>query len=301
MKRACTGTGFSESAGRGRAALRAAALLALAILAGGGCVSRLFYHPDQRVYRAPGATGPSFEEVWFVSRDGTLLHGWFFPAMGTTVGTVVHFHGNAQNLTAHVSFVDWLPREGFNLLVFDYRGYGQSAGVPSRRGLYWDGQAALQYAAFRPDVDPERMVVLGQSLGAANAVWTVAHTRFPAVRALALESCFYSYRGITRDKIALLPVVRWLRWPLSGVLLSDRYSPGAAIREVAPVPVLIVHGTHDRIVPFEHGRRLHARAAPPREFWEIQGGGHTPAFIAPDSPYRAQLVQFFRAALDADR
>jgi cephalosporin-C deacetylase-like acetyl esterase len=77
----------------------------------------LFYYPDSRVYSTPAGAGLPYQDVWFTSRDGTKLHGWFIPAasQGPALGTVVHFHGNAQNMTAHVSFVSWLPAEGFNV------------------------------------------------------------------------------------------------------------------------------------------------------------------------------------------
>jgi fermentation-respiration switch protein FrsA (DUF1100 family) len=90
-----------------------------------GCANGLFYYPDSRVYSTPAGAGQPFQDVWFTSRDGTKLHGWFIPAtsQGPALGTVVHFHGNAQNMTAHYAFVSWLPAEGFNVFVFDYRGY----------------------------------------------------------------------------------------------------------------------------------------------------------------------------------
>ncbi len=88
-----------------------------------GCVGKLFYYPDQEVHDLPARHGLKFEEVTFSSRDGTRLSGWFIPAVGTPQGTVIHFHGNAQNMTSHFGFVSWLPQAGFNLFVFDYRNH----------------------------------------------------------------------------------------------------------------------------------------------------------------------------------
>lgn len=118
-----------------------------------GCASRMLYYPTPNEYGNPSVAGLRYEKVTFASKDGTPLSGWFIPAIGKAKGTVIHFHGNAQNMTAHFSFVAWLPREGFNVFVFDYRGYGTSPGTPSRQGVYEDSCAALQYLRSRPDID----------------------------------------------------------------------------------------------------------------------------------------------------
>jgi fermentation-respiration switch protein FrsA (DUF1100 family) len=85
--------------------------------------------------------------------------------VGPAKGTVVHLHGNAQNMSAHFSFTSWLPQAGFNLLIFDYRGYGKSGGTPSRAGLVLDSIAAIRYVQNRPNIAPNRVILLGQSLG----------------------------------------------------------------------------------------------------------------------------------------
>ena len=129
-----------------------------------GCAGRMFYYPNSRVYHQPEEAQLTHEEVLFEAADGVHLHGWFLPAVGEAKGTVIHFHGNAQNITAHFAFAFWLPREGFNLFVFDYRGYGKSEGSPTRRGLQQDGAAAIRYVATRKDVDPERLLILGATM-----------------------------------------------------------------------------------------------------------------------------------------
>lgn len=96
----------------------------LVVIGQTGCVNKYFYYPTAQVYQTPNQIGLPHEVVTFQSADGTKLSGWFIPAVGKPLGTVIHFHGNAQNMTAHFSFVDWLPGSGFNLFVFDYRGHG---------------------------------------------------------------------------------------------------------------------------------------------------------------------------------
>jgi hypothetical protein len=262
-----------------------------------GCVERLFYYPNDRVYGTPASWGLSYDEVEFESRDGTKLTGWFIPAVGRAVGTVVHFHGNAQNMTAHFSFVSWLPSRGFNLFVFDYRGYGSSEGKPGREGIYEDCIAALSYVINRQDVDPERVVLLGQSLGGAHAVAVMQEEIARGVRAVAVDSSFYSYRLIVQDKIARIPILSALRRPLSRLLINDRLSPHLVVGRVSPVPILIIHGTGDRVVPYHHGKMLYEAAAQPKEFVTVEGGAHLDAFARTESTHRDTLVRFFISAL----
>ncbi|QEM68830.1 alpha/beta hydrolase [Geobacter sp. FeAm09] len=263
-----------------------------------GCVGSLFYQPDRTVYDTPDRHGLAYEQVTFQSRDGTRLSGWFIPAMGTPRGTVIHFHGNAQNMTAHFGFVSWLPARGFNLFIFDYRGYGASDGTPDRRGVYEDSLVALDYLATRPGLDHNRILVLGQSLGGANAIAAVASRPHGNIRAVAVDSAFASYRGIVRDKIAAIPLLSLVRTPLARLLIGDDASPDGAVANIAPTPLLIIHGTGDRVVPYSHGQRLFAVAREPKQFWSVEGGEHTDAFADPGSPYRQRLVAFFNETLD---
>jgi fermentation-respiration switch protein FrsA (DUF1100 family) len=262
-----------------------------------GCVSGMFYQPDRKTYDSPDRHGLKYEQIAFQSKDGTRLTGWFVPAVGAPRGTVIHFHGNAQNMTAHFGFVSWLPAQGFNLFVFDYRGYGASAGRPNRRGVYEDSLAALDYIAARPGIDHNRLLVLGQSLGGANAIAAVGSRPPGGIRAVAIDSAFASYQGIVRDKIAAIPILSYLRNPLSHLLIGNDLSPEAVVANIAPTPLLIIHGTADPVVPYSHGKRLFELAREPKKFWTIEGGEHTEAFADPASPYRQRLVAFFDEAL----
>jgi hypothetical protein len=260
-------------------------------------VNQMFYYPDRTVYATPADQGLRFEEVIFPSRDGTELSGWFIPAVGKAQGTILHLHGNAENMTSHFGFVDWLPAAGFNLFVFDYRGYGKSAGRPHRVGVYEDSCAALAYLRSRSDIDPTRLLILGQSLGGALALVVAGDGERQGVRAVVAESSFYSYRSIVRDSIGRIPLLSFFKTPLAHVLIDDDLSPADYVGRIAPIPLLLIHGTEDEIIPFRHAELLWERAGEPKALWRIEGGHHTPAFAAPDSPYRLQLEEFFAAAL----
>ena len=107
------------------------ALLAAPLL--GGCDS-FFFQPDSFLYTTPDQYNLTYEEVGFRSPQGNRVTGWFLPAHEPVRGTVIHFHGNAANITNHIYAVRWLPPLGYSVLLFDYRGYGVSEGSPSREG-----------------------------------------------------------------------------------------------------------------------------------------------------------------------
>ena len=155
---------------------------------------------------------------------------------------------------------------GVSVLLFDYRGYGDSAGSPDERGLALDARAARRYLLSRPDVDAARLVYFGESLGAAVAV-ELAAEHPPA--ALVLRSPFTSMADVGSYHYPILPV---------RLLLRDRY---AAIDVIAQVraPLLVIAGDADSIVPLEQSRRVHDAARSPKAFVVIQGADHNDAAL----------------------
>lgn len=260
-----------------------------------GCANSPFYYPDNRDYGAsPAASGLKYERVEFTSRDGTRLSGWFVPNSQTSnprnaVGTVIQVHGNAGNMTAHWPLVDWLPARGFNVFVFDYRGYGASTGEPGPRGLYDDTQSAIDYVRARPDIDPQRLLILGQSLGGNNAIAAVGGGDRDGIRAVAIDSTFYSYSSIANDKI-----------PGVGILANNQYSANRYVASLQPIPLLFIHCTGDRVIPSQHSERLFAAAAQPKQLILIPGCNHLDAFSSRfGNQYRDNLVDFYQSALGA--
>jgi fermentation-respiration switch protein FrsA (DUF1100 family) len=254
-----------------------------------GCVQSMFYHPDRVRYEAPDALGLRYESVQFKSADGTRLSGWFIPAVGRqnpkeARGTVVHFHGNAQNMSSHWRFVSWLPKQDYNVFVFDYRGYGESEGKPEPKGVFEDSNAALNHVRSRGDVDPERLFVFGQSLGGTNAIAVVGSGNRAGVKAAAIESTFYSYSSIANDKMTG-----------AGLLVGDDYAASKFVATISPIPLLLIHGTADAVIPHAHSQRLLADAREPKRLIDVPGADHLEPMSAPrfGTTYQQALTDFF--------
>jgi hypothetical protein len=237
------------------------------------------------------------QDVRFESEDGVRLHGWLLsPRDRVSLGTILFLHGNAENISTHVRSVLWLVQEGYTVFAFDYRGYGWSGGeAPDIPGVHRDARAALSKILTLPGVSADRLVVFGQSLGAAIAVHTVA-TASPSrrPRALILDSPFTGYRRIVRDKLSSLIVTWPFAWPASR-FFDDEYSPERWIGKIGPVPVIVIHGTADRVVPYAHGKELYDLASEPKGIWTVEGGGHTTALRNPE--VRDQFLAFLASVL----
>ncbi|HEX2720382.1 MAG TPA: alpha/beta fold hydrolase [Candidatus Deferrimicrobium sp.] len=271
------------------------AILAI-ILSASGCGSP-FFHPTREHVPVPGLENTVRQDVRFESEDGVPLHGWLLsPRDRVSRGTILFLHGNAENISTHVQSVLWLVQEGYTVFAFDYRGYGGSGGeAPDIPGIHRDARAALSKILSLPGVSADRLVVFGQSLGAAVAVHTVATAsseRRP--RALILDSPFAGYRRIVRDKLSS-PIITWpLARPVSW-FFDDGYSAERWIGKIAPVPVIVIHGTADRVVPYAHGKMLYDLASDPKGIWTVEGGGHATALRNPE--VRGQFLAFLASVL----
>ncbi len=274
-------------------------ILIVVLVAGlAGCGNGLFYHPDQVEYLTPENAGQKYEDVYFPSLDGTRLHGWFVPASGKPKATIVHFHGNAQNLSAHYPLVAWLPRHGYNVFTFDYRGYGKSEGDPGREGIHQDARAALDYIASRKDTGSPDLIILGQSLGGAVAIVAAAEKK-RNIKAIVIESTFSSYRNIAGEKARAIPGSGPVLGSAPSLLATSGYDPIDYVAELSPIPLLFIHGTDDRVIPIWHSQQLYDKAGEPRQFWVLNGGNHLEAFSRYLPQMGPKLLQFLDQALAA--
>jgi len=260
-----------------------------------GCTS-LFFYPQKQLLDNPTAQKFFPEDIRFKASDGVNLHGWFFSGGPNAKGTVLVLHGNAENQSTHVNSVLWLVKEGFNLFIFDYRGYGKSEGSPGIQGVHLDAEAALKTLLSLPKAGGEQIVVLGQSLGGAIAVHTTANSPYKdRIAALVIDSAFSGYRLIAREKLSQFYITWPLQYPLS-FLVCDSYSPIRWIKKVSPAPLLIIHGERDPVVPLHHGQMLYDEALPPKKFWMSPAPGHVSSFA--DERVREELVRYLIAEVD---
>ncbi len=264
-------------------------LLALVLGLGLAACTSLAFHPTRDYVLTPDQIGLAYRDVAFQAADGVRLHGWFLPARGPRIGSVLFVHGNAENISTHIGAVAWLPAAGFDVLLFDYRGYGSSEGEPSLAGLQLDFEAALATLLDMPEADSDHVVVFGQSLGGALAITALAASPDrERVRALVVEGAFTSYRDLAREKLAGFWPTWPLQWPL-GLTIDDQYRPIDAIGTLAPMPILVIQGEADRVVPAHHGQALFAAAGEPKTLWLLPETGHIQALaraLEPRAPAR---------------
>ncbi|VVN85040.1 alpha/beta hydrolase [Pseudomonas fluorescens] len=252
------------------------------LLALSGCSALLFY-PEPGQPFTPEKAKLQFRDVTLTTADGLKLHGWWLPAKtGVAVkGTVLHLHGNGGNLAWHLGGSWWLPEEGYQVLLVDYRGYGLSEGEPRLPEIYQDLDAAFQWLDQAPEVQGKPLVILGQSLGGALAVhYLVKHPeRQRQLKAIVFDGVPASYRDVGRFALNS----SWLTWPFQvplSWLVPDDDSAINAMAQLNAVPKLIYHSIDDPLVPLSNGIRLYQAAPPPRVL-QLTRGGHVQTFADP--------------------
>ena len=244
-----------------RIGLAVVAVLYVAIAAG-------LYLAQRRILFRPGdgrpdlarAGLPGVRETAVRTEDGLDLLAWYRPPASPGDFVVLYLHGNGGNLGHRAVRIAGLAEHGWGTLMIEYRGYGGNPGRPSEDGLALDARAGL--AALRSMGFPdERILVWGESLGTGVAVRLASEN---TVAAVLLESPFTSIAGIASARYWFMPVRR---------LLLDHFDSLGRIGRVA-APVLVMHGSIDRIVPVAMGREIYEAARPPKELWLAEGADH---------------------------
>src|SRR4030067_1093558 len=266
-------------------------ILFLLLIFNTGCTS-MFFYPEKGLRDNPVLQRFPHEEIYFSASDGVKLHGWFFKAQGDSLGTILVLHGNAENISTHINSVLWLVKEGYDLFAFDYRGYGMSEGRTSIDGVHLDASAALEKVFTLPQSNKDRVFVLGQSVGGAIAVYTVANSKHKdQIKELIIDSAFSDYRRIAREKLAALFLTWPLQYPLS-ILFNNDYTPKYKIKQISPVQLLIIHGDRVRIIPVHYGSIFYDEALEPKEFWTAKGAGHIWSFA--DEEIRKKFTEYLK-------
>ncbi len=238
------------------------------------------FHPQTELDMTPDRMGLHHESIFFDAADGTKLHGWFFPLSGKSP-VILFCHGNAGNISHRLHNIQELLKKGFQVFIFDYRGFGKSNGSPSREGVYLDGLAAYDYLRNRLGIPPNRIILFGRSLGAAVATEIAAKRK---VNRLILESAFTSTKAMART----MPL-----FALLSPFLPAHYNNLKKIEHIT-IPKLIIHGNRDEIIPFTMGEQLFEAGPEPKAFYAIEGAGHNDTWVIGGKKYFETLKQFIR-------
>ena len=220
----------------------------------------LIFHPRRTILPLPPVVEETRQEVGILTADGLLLSAWFFPPPDPEAPVILYFHGNTGNLTTGGETFRHLLTLDAGILGVDYRGYGESEGIPSEEGLAMDARAAWDWLVGEAGIHPRRIVLYGRSLGSAVAVRLAAETATGA-RGLIMESGFADIYTLGAELYPFMPesCARY-RFP------SREW---VAKREV---PLLIAHSEQESYIKIHHAHALQAAARPPCHLVVLKGG-----------------------------
>jgi len=261
-------------------------------------------HPPRYSLSAPPSDyQQAYEDVSFITKDGLTLAGWLIKPnrSGKKWPAIIICHGLGANKSDFTDLAVFLTRRGYLVLTFDFRAHGDSEGSRTSLGYHEqkDVSAALHYLSSRPEVDQDRIGIFGFSLGGSTAIVTAAETR--KFGALAADSAFTSLRDQARQTITgyyHLPAFPFVNIAVLGYELYFQtkvrnIDPESIIGSISPVPVLIIAGEGDDMIPAENGRKLYQAAQEPKELWVIPVGGHGGTVAAAGNDYNKRLGDFF--------
>jgi len=225
----------------------------------------------------PRAYGVAAEDVSFATPDGVKLHGWLFRAGGRASPLIVWFHGNGGNLTDRAPVAAELARRGVAVLVFDWRGYGKSEGSPSEGKLKIDALAAYAFATTL--AKPDDIVLYGESLGGPYAAYVAKERK---ARCVVIENSFPSLAALGNALYRPLP----LGWFAPLALRTTAWLNDAGL------PVLVLHGKRDQVIPFALGQKLFDGLRVPKQMFVCESGGHCEIPAVEGPRYYDAVVRF---------
>ncbi|HUP44423.1 MAG TPA: alpha/beta fold hydrolase [Thermoanaerobaculia bacterium] len=219
------------------------------------------------------------EDHYFATRDGVRLHGWLFRAPQQNGPLIVWLHGNGGNITNRAPMAAEFARRGIATFVIDYRGYGRSEGRPTESGLYRDALAAYDYALSTLHARPEDVVMYGESLGGPYAAYVAKHRK---VGAVVIENSFPSLADLGNALYAPIPI----GWTAPRAMRTTDWLNEAG------VPVLVMHGRRDQIIPFSLGERLYEGLNVPKEMLVSEIASHSEIPAVETERYYAAVTRF---------
>lgn len=259
--------------------------------------------PKYPLHVPPSVYKAGYEDVTFTTEDGVVLKGWLVkPAHRPKLSpAIIICHGVGANKSDFTDLAASLARRGYYVLLFDFRGHGESGGSRTSLGYHEqkDVVASFNFLRGRSEVDSKRIGIYGFSMGGATAILAAANTK--AFSAVVADSAFTSLKDQARDAITgfyHLPAFPFLHLTILGYELYFQtsvaaISPVRVIANIAPTPLFIIAGEGDRLIPAENGRKLFAAASEPKELWIIPGADHGGTLSAAGNEYEKRVGEFF--------
>lgn len=276
---------------------------ALAILLIAQSRANALVHPDRSYpQRTPAEFAiANWQNITLETEDGLSLAGWYIPpqpeADGATIIYAHGFGGNRANLLAQAAM---LVQRGYGALLFDFRNHGDSEGEVTTFGLLEvrDVAAALAYLLAQPEVNPERIGLVGHSMGGAIAIRAAA--QMPEIKAVVVESSFTSLQDNVVEGVRFIahlpafpfaPLIIYFGQKEAG--MDIRVRPIEEVAHISPRPILFIHGEDDRFISPENSRRLYAAAGDPKELYILPGVGHIDVLEQNSDEFVQRFAGFF--------
>lgn len=254
--------------------------------------ARLIFRPRAEIQQTPADVGLRYEDVFLpvaATRGEGKLHAWWIPHHEGNGRTLLYLHGAALNIGANSDHARRFHGLGFSVFLISYRGFGRSSGeFPSEASVYEDAEAAWRYLTATRGVDPRRILIYGHSLGAAVAINLA--TRLPEAGGIVAEAAFTSMR----DMAGLRASYRF--FPIDWIL-SQKFDSASKVSRIR-APILFLHGTADRLVPYRMSQELYDRAPTPKRLVLIEGGGHNTSGRVGGSLYLDAISSFVNHYLE---
>lgn len=237
--------------------------------------AKYVFSPTRVVGLTPAYFDLEFEAVTLRTDDGESLSAWYIPAKGAQ-WTVLFCHGNGGNIGGRLDTIKTFHDLGMNVMIFDYRGYGESTGVPGERGTYLDVRSAWEYLRDEKELVADKLILFGRSLGGAVAAWQAEQVS-PAL--LVLESTFTSAPDMAAEMFPIMP---------ARLLCKFGYDTLSRVSDLS-CPLIIAHGKEDKVVKYGHGRAIYEAAREPKRFIDLDGG-HNGGGIDGDAAYQEMVL-----------
>ncbi|MBY4676104.1 alpha/beta hydrolase [Marinobacterium arenosum] len=273
--------------------------LVLSIMLVGCTYNSAFYYPYKERARGIEETQHTYnyKELRLPSGAGSQLHIRIYQSpISESKGLVLHFHGNRGNLSVSRGKLGWLLDSGYDLVLFDYSGYGLSSGRPTPENTRHDALAMLEYvAAYQAPHSSYRKIVWGTSLGGAIlADGYAVFSRQGEFDLIIIESAFHSYRRQAEHAMSGFLLGRLMTWSIP-LFVSDDYAPIYKAERISGSKALFVHCIEDRVVPMEFGRRLFEKVQGPKYFWRAENCRHSRPFGEAFADRRKALLAFLHS------